>query len=124
MWAAIGMVLLTATAHTQAPSWSYRLEWEHDGASITHFELCVDNSCQTLPANRAPGTNTWSAALPLLAQGFHTLVVYGCNSTACTPGIPPLSVDVQPGPVISQTPGPPSTPPPGRRAPPRRPPKP
>jgi hypothetical protein len=128
MWAAIGIVLLAATAHAQAPSWPYRLEWEHDGASITHFDLCVGSSCQMLAATRAQGTNTWSAPLPVLAQGFHTLAVYACNSTTCAQGIPTLSLDVQPGAVVAPTPGAPTSPttptPPGRRAPPRRPPKP
>jgi hypothetical protein len=122
----VGVILLAGVA-VQSSQWSYRLEWEHDGASTTHFELCVDNECRSIDAART-GSRTWSAAVPILTVGFHTLVVSACNNAVCTPGTPSISVNVTPGPVISPPNQPPPTPPPtppapGRKAPPRRPPK-
>ncbi len=126
----LGVLLLTGAAMQSAP-WPYRLEWEHDGAQLTHFELCVDNECNRIDAARTQGASTWTAAVPVLSQGLHTLVVYACFNGACTAGTPPISINVTPGPSINQPnqpgpanpPSPPVTPPPGRKAPPRRPPK-
>jgi hypothetical protein len=116
----VGMILLAGLA-AQSSQWPYRLEWEHDGASITHFELCVDSECRPIDAART-GTRTWTAPVPILAVGFHTLVVSACNDTLCIAGAPAVSVNVTPGPTISQ-PNQPTPPAPGRRAPPRHPPK-
>jgi hypothetical protein len=118
----VGVILLAGVA-VQSSQWAFRLEWEHDGASTTHFELCVDNECRSIDASRT-GTRTWSAPVPILAVGFHTLVVSACNGPACTPGAPAVSVNVTPGPTINQPNQPaPSPSAPGRRAPPRHPPK-
>jgi hypothetical protein len=125
MWVLFGIVWMT-TAEMQ-PSWTYRLEWEHDGQSVTHFELCLDTGCRTLDATLRPGTRTWSAPLPILTEGFHTLAVYACNNATCVQGVPSVAVNVLPGPVVAApntpppqtpTPGPPTT-----KAPPRRPPR-
>lgn len=118
----VGVILLVGAAMQSSP-WAYRLEWEHDGSAMTHFELCVDNECRSLDAART-GVRSWAAPVPLLAEGFHTLIVNACNEGACTPGVPPIAVNVTPGPTINppnQPPPPPQAP--GRRAPPRRPPK-
>jgi hypothetical protein len=127
MWESMVMALVTATMMLQA-SWSYRVEWEHDGNNVTHFQLCVDNDCQSVSATRGSGTQTWSAPVPVLSVGMHTLSISACNSRSCTAGSPAISVNVTPGPIISNPPTtppptPPPTNPPSRRAPPRRPPK-
>jgi hypothetical protein len=118
----VGLAMLAGAAG-QSSQWPYRLEWEHDGAAVTHFQLCVDSECRPVDASQRQGSRTWSVAVPILTQGLHTLIVYACNDTACTAGIPPVSVNVTPGPTIG-TPGSPApTPPSTTKAPPRRPPK-
>jgi hypothetical protein len=128
MWVLFGIMWMTTTAEMQPPSWTYRLEWEHDGQAVTHFELCLDTGCRTLDATRTQGARTWSAPLPILTEGFHTLLVYACNNATCVQGVPSVAVNVLPGPVVASpnTPPPPQTPTPGpptQKAPPRRPPK-
>src|SRR4029453_17021829 len=93
----VGIVLLAGAA-AQTSQWPYRLEWEHDGALVPHFELCIDNECKPVDASPRQGSRTWSVAVPLLPQGFHTLVIYACNNAACTAGVPSVSVNVTPGP--------------------------
>jgi hypothetical protein len=127
MWVLFGMMWLT-TAEMQSSSWAYRLEWEHDGQSVTHFELCFDSGCRTLDVTLTPGSRTWSAPLPILTEGFHTLAVFACNNLTCVQGSPSVAVNVLPGPVVatSNAPQAPQTPhpgPPTRKNPPRRPPK-
>jgi hypothetical protein len=119
----VGVILLAGAA-MQAGQWSYRLAWDHDGVSMTHFELCVDAECRRIDATLT-GSGSWSAPLPVLPLGFHTLVVLACNNTTCTPGSPSVSVNVTPGPTIGlpNQPNQPTPPAPGRKAPPRRPPK-
>lgn len=114
-------VLLAGAAIQTGP---FRLEWEHSGASVSEFQLCVDGTCSTLDATRRGGSDTWSAPLPGLPQGFHTLIVAACNGTVCTPGAPALSVNVQPtGPDVVTPPPTPTPPAPGTKAPPRHPPR-
>jgi hypothetical protein len=124
----IAGIILLAGAAMQSSQWSYRLEWEHDGAGITHFELCVDNACNRVEASRS-GQRTWWTRLPVLSEGFHVLVINACNNAMCTAGDPTVAVNVTPGPTIGQ-PVPPPTPPtptpppaPGGKAPPRHPPR-
>lgn len=106
-------ILLLMAGAAQGQQWTYRLAWEHDGSSVSHYEVCSGNECRRLDASRQGG-NVWTAPLPLLPQGFYTLVVYACNSMGCTPGSPNLSVNVLPGPTIGE----PGTPPPGTPPPP------
>jgi hypothetical protein len=128
MWVLFTAVVLAMAAIQTAP-WPFRLEWEHDGLAVSQFQLCVDGGdCSALAATRV-ASDTWSAPLPLLSQGFHTLTVNACNGSLCTPGTPTLSVNVRPsGPDVVGSPpsAPPATPSPqapGNRAPPRHPPK-
>ena len=121
----VGVILLAGAA-LQSNPWPYRVEWEHNGALTSNYQLCSETGdCRALDAQRIGG-QTWSAPLPVLPQGFHTLVLFACNETACSAGTPTVSMNVTPGTTTNSpapTTQPPVTTPPGGRAPPRRPPK-
>ena len=100
---ALALLLLTGRGHaghaaqqssSNAP-WSFQLEWEHDGAVGTYYQLCVDNACTPLGATRYSG-QTWRAPLPALPEGEHRLVVKACSGTNCVPGTPDLLVRILP----------------------------
>jgi hypothetical protein len=109
----VGFVMLGVLAppgpSAAQPAWSYALHWEHDGASVTHFRMCVDGACEIVSADRV-SSSTWSARLPLLSAGDHRIILEACNVTVCTAGRPEVFVRVQSvavGPPVTSVPPPP-----------------
>lgn len=79
-----------------AQAWAFHLEWECPDSIGTQFRLCVDGSCQSLPAVPSGGS-AWRAPLPALPEGEHRLVVEACRGSECVAGKPDLVVRVMPG---------------------------
>lgn len=79
--AAVVAVVLwpVAPAAQSAPS----VYWTHDGESVSYFEIVVDGvtpgSNVGLPT---PSGTSYSAALPTLTTGVHTIAVRACNAAA------------------------------------------
>ena len=75
-------------------SWVFQLEWDHAGGRADYYRLCVDGACIVLgDAHPVQGTR-WRAALPLLPQGEHRLVVEACGQAQCLAGEPDLMIRV------------------------------
>jgi hypothetical protein len=122
----LGFGLILA-AGGQAEPWPFRIEWVHSGAGVTEFQLCRAGECSVLAAQRS-GVELWSAPLPLLPEGLHTLTVFACNAGGCTAGNPAMVVEVRANrPTTVSDPGNATNPPPQSpgptKAPPRHPPR-
>jgi hypothetical protein len=90
---AAGATISSVPGAAQA-SWAFQLEWEQTGSPPSHFELCVNGSCQPLGGARPVAQNRWRAPLPLLPAGEHRLVVRACGAGQCAAGRPELFIRV------------------------------
>lgn len=74
-----------ALAHPQAQT-PPALVWEHDGIGVDYFDYVLDGAAGVSLGLPTPTGTTYSAALPTLTNGQHTLTV-----RACTDAINPVS---------------------------------
>jgi len=91
----LGLVLVLlagVSASAQQPvAGTERLAWSHDGVNVSRFELAVDASAPTVLVVTQTGTE-YTAPLPALTPGTHTLAVRACNVAGCSA---PLSISVR-----------------------------
>ena len=85
------------------------VQWSHDGAGVTRFEIWVDGTAvSTVPVTTAP-EGDWTEPLPWMIPGIRTIQVAACNDLGCAASAP-LTVRVISGPIrwatAGGTPGP------------------
>lgn len=77
------VVWLAAIVSAQAQTTPV-LSWSHDGAHVTEFQVIVDGgTAQSLGLPTPVGT-TYTASLPTMTAGVHTLAVRACNGSYCS----------------------------------------
>lgn len=81
----VGLVLLIGICGFQAP---LRVYWTHDGQNVTRFEIVIDAGTPTDVGLPTPVRRQYSAPLPTLTAGTHSLVVRACNANTCTASVP------------------------------------
>lgn len=84
-WLAVvlGVFLLAARVSGQpAP----RLCWDHDGLSLSRFEVSVDSATPVSVGKPTPVGLQYCTPLPALTAGTHTITVWSCydNGTPAT----------------------------------------
>lgn len=81
------VVVLTLPLATWAQA-APKIEWQHDGVGVTHFECVVDGTTTTSlgMGTLADGwySSTLSNCTGVMVVGTHQVVVQACNVTGCT----------------------------------------
>jgi hypothetical protein len=90
------LVLVSTLGLAQPPA--PRVQWDHDGIDVTRFEIVIDTVNITDVGLPTPVGTTYTAALPALTDGVHTLVVQACNASACTSSAALTVVKMEPSP--------------------------
>jgi len=86
------LLLLSTVASAQQPvAGTERLAWNHDGINVTRFELAVDGGAPAPVTVTMAGVD-YTAPLPALTPGTHTLTLAACNIAGCSA---PLSISVR-----------------------------
>jgi hypothetical protein len=86
------LLLLSTVASAQTPvAGTERLAWSHDGVNVSRFELSVDAGPQTALVVTQTGLD-YTAPLPALTPGTHTLSLTACNVAGCSA---PLAIQVR-----------------------------
>ena len=85
-------LFLASFASAQQPvAGTERLAWNHDGINVSRFELAVDGGAP-VPVTVTMAGADYTAPLPAMTPGTHTLSVRACNVAGCSA---PLSISVR-----------------------------